>query len=106
MDTHCAYCKFDAFLRSFDSDVSMQVFDSDVSMQVFDSDVSMQVFDSEEHAYINKRRYDPIFDVYRRMNNRKRRPKMEGVDVVVMDDDKERGQCVHQDGRSGRRRDG
>ena len=50
----------------------------------------LKVFDSEEKAVKNKRRYDPIFDVYRRMNA-KRRPKMEGVDVFVIDDERHPG---------------
>lgn len=55
----------------------------------------MQVFDSYEKANKNKRRYDPIFDVYKQMNGRKRRPKMEGIDVVVLDDDKTAGKWRH-----------
>ena len=50
-----------------------------------DVTVSLQVFDSEEHAQKNRRRYDPIFDVYRRMNADKR-PKKEGIDVITVED--------------------
>ena len=50
---------------------------------------SLQTFDTDIQTVKNVKRFHPIFQGYRGGPDKKRHPKMEGVDVVVLSDEEE-----------------